>query len=129
VENDEGHQEQPTPAHHPCREGRLDVSFDGVAVGSCRPTQARELDRGGDVKRHADEQKDPDKPEELSVAELRQTCFPEEARVSVDIVRASESLEIAQLGSGDLTPPSRVGVFCNRLILLHHLGACLSAVG
>ncbi len=59
------------------------------------PTHASELDRGGDVKSHAYQQDDPDKPEQLFIAETRITHFPEKPRVSVDLVRAREYLEIA----------------------------------
>jgi hypothetical protein len=96
VANDEGNQEHSGPAHHSRGECRLDISFDGVSNGSRSPAHARELDRGGDVKRHAYEQDDPDKPEELPVAERRGTHFAEELRVRVDLVRPGEYLEITE---------------------------------
>ena len=96
VENDEGHQEHSAPAHRPRGPARLDISFGGVSDGSRRPAHARELDRRGDVKRHADEKDDPHEPEQLSVAELRPTDFPEESGVGVDLIRSGEDLEIAE---------------------------------
>jgi hypothetical protein len=53
------------------------------------------LDRGGDVKSHAYQQDEPDKPEQLFIAEPRINHFPEKPRVSVDLVRARKYLEIA----------------------------------
>jgi hypothetical protein len=56
----------------------------------------KKLDGSGNAERHAHERGDPDNPEELSVAELRPTDFPEKPRVSTDRVRAGEYLEIAK---------------------------------
>jgi hypothetical protein len=65
-------------------------------VGFSTRMPRKKLDRSGDVKRHAYEKGDPDHPEELSIAELRPTYFPGKPRVRVDLVRASEYLEIAE---------------------------------
>jgi hypothetical protein len=56
----------------------------------------KKLDRGSNVKSHAYQRDDPDNPEELSVAELRPTDFPEKPRVRVDLVRPRGYLEIAK---------------------------------
>ena len=96
MENNEGDQENSAPAHRSRGPGRLDIFFSGVADGSRSPAHASELDRGGDVKHHADKKEDPHEPEELAVLELRHTDLPEESGVHVDCFRAGEDLEIAE---------------------------------
>ena len=59
------------------------------------------LNGGGNVKERADQEHEPDDPEELTVAKFRPACFPQKSRVGVDFFLAGKDLEIAHHVSDD----------------------------
>ncbi len=52
MKDDEDNQQHPTPAHHACGEGRLDIALDAISNWSRSPAHTAELNCRGDVKGH-----------------------------------------------------------------------------